>query len=859
MRDTTSDSETTSAETDRSRAETRESDPSATASTAGPGGTARSLQRAAGNQAVKDLYRRGELQARLDVSQSGDPAEREAERVANEVVDSGEPTTDTESSVDIRRSASGEGQTSVDGRTEARIDALRGGGSPLSRSVRSYFEPRFGRDFSDVRVHTGSEADAVARSIEAEAFTVGRDVAFASGNYRPETTAGRELLGHELTHVVQQRAAPSVQRRTSNETNSRPDWGIDLTGYYTDDRFTLQLNEVGNRVCGEIQLRRWGEHADHMVTERYYVEGYYSDQEVYEVTVLNSQNEHVGRAEIRPVSAGSSDGDREIVFEKGSWDRDDVDSQTVLEEEGDGPHTFSYQLDDSDLTETDTGFMMDPAVAYERTPLSAAERRRLDNLAGRVSEYLDRYEEGKESLAGLSEVSDDVVDVLSYWRDLDMIETPTGKTLFTHGTMPDVTSSNEQWQYVQPYLKRQLMRKTVGSGDNAMDHWSKLARLLHEYKNDYDDQQATRLAAMLDIRIVENFAIEDPSPNHHYEWKLVKTSGSVGSGVKFGAGAGMAIIRKKSGGTIEWTQAYAVGYGEVGATFGVSADIDPGGIKGTGWGEFTTHLDWNPEDFAGHFFKGKVKGPKIGAKILNEGVSASAGGASWFEFHGPAGETAVAPPGDTQVNAKKTVGAQLVSNSGGVGYLYEIPTADPGHVGTTVSDLTAASGAQVVRPGAYFAVDGSNIGERYKLDAFFAKYRTFFESAGSIRVVGHASYTYQGQGDLMEYNRKLSEDRAAAVSDRLTEMLALGVQPQTEGWGALLHKRRLLLDKLQDVFSQVEWPSVYTEEDVRTQISNLEELMDNIGMDTAVEQTEDQTYRRVDIALDGELAFKLEL
>jgi hypothetical protein len=111
----------------------------------------------------------------------------------------------------------------------------------------------------------------------------------------------------------------------------------------------------------------------------------------------------------------------------------------------------------------------------------------------------------------------------------------------------------------------------------------------------------------------------------------------------------------------------------------------------------------------------------------------------------------------------------------------------------------------------------------------------------------------------MEYNRKLSEDRAAAISDRLTEMLDLGVQPRTEGWGALLHKRRLLLEKLWNVFPQIEWPSVYTEEDVRTQIANLEESLRNIGIDTDVEQTEDQTYRRVDIALDGELAFRLEL
>mgnify|MGYP000551381764 CR=1 FL=1 len=231
MRDTTSDSETTKTETDRSGADTRDSDPSTGASTAGPGGVARSLQRAAGNQAVKDLYRRGELQAKLDVSQPGDPAEREAEHVASEIVDSPDPTAEGESDVEIRRRASGAGQTAVDGRTEARIDALRGGGSPLSRSARSYFEPRFGRDFSDVRVHTGTEADAVARSIDAEAFTVGSDVAFASGRYRPGSPDGKRLIAHELAHVVQQgggttRASRQVIQREGGEETAQEDSGL---------------------------------------------------------------------------------------------------------------------------------------------------------------------------------------------------------------------------------------------------------------------------------------------------------------------------------------------------------------------------------------------------------------------------------------------------------------------------------------------------------------------------------------------------------------------------------------------------------------------------------------------------------
>jgi hypothetical protein len=83
-----------------------------------------------------------------------------------------------------------------------------GGGSPLEPGARSFLEQRMGQDFSDVRVHTGPKADESARSISAQAYTVGTDVVFRSGAYQPDTLAGRHVLAHELAHVVQQRSGP---------------------------------------------------------------------------------------------------------------------------------------------------------------------------------------------------------------------------------------------------------------------------------------------------------------------------------------------------------------------------------------------------------------------------------------------------------------------------------------------------------------------------------------------------------------------------------------------------------------------------------------------------------------------------
>jgi hypothetical protein len=87
---------------------------------------------------------------------------------------------------------------------ESQIQSLKGGGQPLSENSRAFFEPRLGHDFGHVRVHTDTQAAKLAESVNAQAFTVGKDVVFNAGQYAPEKTNGRKLLAHELTHVVQQ-------------------------------------------------------------------------------------------------------------------------------------------------------------------------------------------------------------------------------------------------------------------------------------------------------------------------------------------------------------------------------------------------------------------------------------------------------------------------------------------------------------------------------------------------------------------------------------------------------------------------------------------------------------------------------
>ncbi|MCK5013336.1 MAG: DUF4157 domain-containing protein, partial [Candidatus Omnitrophica bacterium] len=95
---------------------------------------------------------------------------------------------------------------------ESDIQSLKGGGQPLSENDRAFFEPRFGHDFSQVRVHTDSRAAESARGVNARAFTMGKDIVFGAGEYEPEIAQGKRLLGHELTHVIQQRVSNALKK-----------------------------------------------------------------------------------------------------------------------------------------------------------------------------------------------------------------------------------------------------------------------------------------------------------------------------------------------------------------------------------------------------------------------------------------------------------------------------------------------------------------------------------------------------------------------------------------------------------------------------------------------------------------------
>jgi hypothetical protein len=104
------------------------------------------------------------------------------------------------------------------------FENLWGHGQPLTQPLRGFFESRFGHDFGRVRIHAGAQAAGLAESMQARAFAIGRDVVFGAGEFAPDTSRGRELMAHELTHVVQQEGGAgqsqpaTIQRQPKTDT-----------------------------------------------------------------------------------------------------------------------------------------------------------------------------------------------------------------------------------------------------------------------------------------------------------------------------------------------------------------------------------------------------------------------------------------------------------------------------------------------------------------------------------------------------------------------------------------------------------------------------------------------------------------
>jgi hypothetical protein len=178
------------------------------------------LQQTLGNQGVSQLLQLSGG-TELNVSRPGDTHEQEADRIAQSITQPGIPADSDLSLKQLGRPPMSGGNS-------------LGPGKPLPGALRSELEPRFGYDLSSVRIHENEPAAESARSINASAYTVGTNVVFGHNQFAPQTTAGKQLLAHELTHVVRQ---TSTSRSSSHVAQSpglvqrKEDWDFTRKDY----------------------------------------------------------------------------------------------------------------------------------------------------------------------------------------------------------------------------------------------------------------------------------------------------------------------------------------------------------------------------------------------------------------------------------------------------------------------------------------------------------------------------------------------------------------------------------------------------------------------------------------------------
>jgi Domain of unknown function (DUF4157) len=169
------------------------------------------------------------IQPKLAVGPVSDPLEHEADRITDAVmrmpvpessITAGSPQLSRKCAACEQAERAEVVQTKPAGSASPAVrevppivhDALRMPGQALDPATRAFFEPRFGFDFSRVRVHVDAQASKAAAAIRARAYTAGTDVVFARGEFAPATEQGRRLLAHELTHVAQQAGVPKIDR-----------------------------------------------------------------------------------------------------------------------------------------------------------------------------------------------------------------------------------------------------------------------------------------------------------------------------------------------------------------------------------------------------------------------------------------------------------------------------------------------------------------------------------------------------------------------------------------------------------------------------------------------------------------------
>jgi hypothetical protein len=191
----------------------------------------------------------GAVRTKLAINQPGDEYEQEADRVSEQVMQMSEPQIRSVHDQRLQLKPAGESGLGQAGVPSVVHEVLRSPGQQLDATTRAFMEPRFGHDFSRIRIHSDSPAATAAAALGAQAFTVGHHIAFARERFVPGTAASRRLMAHELTHTIQQAAiTPYIALKPEKKTApplASSDFTGALLGTDRNNKQILVKREVG--------------------------------------------------------------------------------------------------------------------------------------------------------------------------------------------------------------------------------------------------------------------------------------------------------------------------------------------------------------------------------------------------------------------------------------------------------------------------------------------------------------------------------------------------------------------------------------------------------------------------------------
>jgi outer membrane protein OmpA-like peptidoglycan-associated protein len=672
-------------------------------------------------------------------------------------------------------------------------EILRSPGQPLDMIPRMYFESRYGYDFSNVRIHTDSKASEAANAINAQAFAANTHIVFARDQYLPNSENGRELLAHELAHLIQSRysgvtglphLAPGssddvvaeseanrmasfaisnktvgsipchntfsdnlIMRRVANNKEREPDrehreqTPVQVTGRYESKQEpleTLQINQGGYHIEGWLQIHTYGSSGGSLITKRITGEMISDESGKTVFSCIEFSPEGKSPSKAVTVIANETKGHLSIDILRSTHKKEHFLHVLNTQPNERDSHLVQISIEPSlssaAIDSLSQGFG-ELVRSDQLSPIHMIEFEQIMLSAIKIGRAIESYLQDRNSVEHFSTVSELNRLIVAEYE------------LF----------SPKQWPYITKIVREHLYGVGVECGDTTRPLWDWLHIAIARYPLHTKGIQKS-------IGISPKKGVFG-TDTHRYRWKTITTGMSIEVPIlpiSVGVATGLLILEKTA--PDKWIDGYGLLQTTGGISFGPGVDLGEMSTPN----EFESPFNYTQEDFEGPFILGEGKGqlgpisyageedgilmPKSTATII------FSGNGSMPPVISPAGGFSLKIGIGASISGTLTLG-RLVRSSNFK------RTVTAGKRGSFEEESRYIQTERL----SCFAVDQSSINEigRIQLRKFCAMERAALASPLSkLRIEGYASRT-----GMKDYNLRLSRLRAYNTWQAIVDIL----------------------------------------------------------------------------------------